>query len=63
MNMKIRPQLLQPTKSYANHTPPLKAGMLDCSLGVNPYGCRRRRWRLCSSLTGRGCPIIPTTTA
>ena len=39
MNMKIRPQLLQPTKSYANHTPPLKAGMLDCSLGVNPYGC------------------------
>ena len=25
MNMKIRPQLLQPTKSYANHTPPLKA--------------------------------------
>ena len=39
MNMKIRPQLLRPTKSYANHTPPLKAGMLDCSLGVNPYGC------------------------
>ena len=39
MNMKIRPQLLQPTKSYANHTQPLKAGMLDCSLGVNPYGC------------------------
>lgn len=36
--MKIKETYLQETKSYADHTPPAKEGILDCSLGVNPYG-------------------------
>ena len=36
--MKIRSVYLQETKSYADHTPEATASILDCSLGVNPYG-------------------------
>lgn len=36
--MKIREVYLKETKSYANHTPAPKDNVLDCSLGVNPYG-------------------------
>lgn len=36
--MKIREVYLRETKSYANHTPEVTDDMLDCSLGVNPYG-------------------------
>lgn len=36
--MKIRPEFLIPTKSYADHTPEATADILDCSLGENPYG-------------------------
>lgn len=36
--MKIRAQYRKETKSYADHTPAPKPGILDCSLGVNPYG-------------------------
>jgi histidinol-phosphate aminotransferase len=36
--MKIRSVYLEETKSYADHTPEATASILDCSLGVNPYG-------------------------
>lgn len=36
--MKIRDELLTEVKSYADNTPPATADMLECSLGVNPYG-------------------------
>lgn len=36
--MKIRDVYLKETKSYANNTPDAKEDVLDCSLGVNPYG-------------------------
>lgn len=36
--MKIRSVYLKETKSYADHTPEATASILDCSLGVNPYG-------------------------
>ena len=35
---KIREVYLQERKSYAGHTPEAGEGVLDCSLGVNPYG-------------------------
>jgi histidinol-phosphate aminotransferase len=36
--MKIRDELLTERHSYAANTPESTAHMLDCSLGVNPYG-------------------------
>ena len=36
--MKIRSEFLIPTKSYADNTPEAVPGILDCSLGENPYG-------------------------
>lgn len=36
--MKIREVYEKERKSYANHTPEAAADILDCSLGVNPYG-------------------------
>jgi histidinol-phosphate aminotransferase len=38
MEFVFRPQLKREIKSYALNTPDL-TGILDCSLGVNPYGC------------------------
>ncbi|NLC44743.1 MAG: pyridoxal phosphate-dependent aminotransferase, partial [Clostridiales bacterium] len=35
---KIRAELLADRKSYAENTPIATGNMLDCSLGVNPYG-------------------------
>ncbi|MCR4711372.1 MAG: aminotransferase class I/II-fold pyridoxal phosphate-dependent enzyme [Clostridia bacterium] len=39
MNYPFRPQILREVKSYAQHTPASMDGILDCSLGENPYGC------------------------
>lgn len=39
MDYKFRPQLTRQILSYANNTPHASADTLDCSLGVNPYGC------------------------
>lgn len=36
--MKIRDELLSDIHSYADNTPHPGEGVLDCSLGVNPYG-------------------------
>lgn len=36
--MKIRSEYFKETKSYADHTPEATPDILDCSLGVNPYG-------------------------
>lgn len=36
--MKIRSEYFKETKSYADHTPKATPDILDCSLGVNPYG-------------------------
>lgn len=36
--MKIRSELLSDIHSYAENTPQVGADVLDCSLGVNPYG-------------------------
>lgn len=38
MNFTFRPQLTKEVKSYASHTPVVTEALLDCSLGVNPYG-------------------------
>jgi len=38
MKFEFRPQLLEEVKSYASHTPEGTEDILDCSLGVNPYG-------------------------
>lgn len=39
MKFPFREQLLNEKKSYADATPAAGADVLDCSLGVNPYGC------------------------
>lgn len=36
--MKIRSDFLKETQSYATQTPEVGEDVLDCSLGVNPYG-------------------------
>lgn len=36
--MKIRDEFLKETQSYATQTPEVGKDVLDCSLGVNPYG-------------------------
>lgn len=35
---KIRKELIPEVKSYADNTPVATADVLDCSLGINPYG-------------------------
>lgn len=37
-NSKIREELIPEVKSYADNTPAPTADILDCSLGINPYG-------------------------
>ena len=39
MDFQIRARLRESAKSYASHTPKRTSDILDCSLGVNPYGC------------------------
>lgn len=46
--MKIREELLPERRSYALDTPESGTGLLDCSMGENPYGfpdCVREAWR------------------
>lgn len=38
MKFPFRPQLTTQVKSYASNTPKLTPSMLDCTMGVNPYG-------------------------
>lgn len=39
IDFPFRPSLLVEPKSYAFHTPQGVTDLLDCSMGVNPYGC------------------------
>lgn len=46
--MKIREELIPERRSYALDTPESGTGLLDCSMGENPYGfpdCVREAWR------------------